>query len=30
MAVYFDHSGIVRKLENGPDPVFEPREHRRF
>lgn len=30
MAVYFDQSGIVRKLENGPDPVFEPREHRRF
>ncbi|WP_230407605.1 hypothetical protein [Undibacterium rivi] len=30
MAVYFDHAGIVRKLENGPDPVFEPRERRRF
>ncbi|WP_423708484.1 outer membrane protein assembly factor BamE domain-containing protein [Undibacterium sp. WLX3042] len=30
MAVYFDQDGIVRKLENGPDPVFEPREHRRF
>lgn len=29
MAVYFDQAGIVRKLENGPDPVFEPREHRR-
>ncbi|WP_395827031.1 outer membrane protein assembly factor BamE [Collimonas sp.] len=27
MTVYFDDSGIVRKLENGPDPRFE---HSRF
>jgi hypothetical protein len=24
MTVYFDKSGIVAKLENGPDPLFEP------
>jgi len=24
MHVYFDDSGIVRKLENGPDPKFDP------
>jgi len=23
MAVYFDSTGIVRKLENGPDPAFD-------
>lgn len=27
MTVYFDQAGIVRKLENGPDPRFE---HSRF
>lgn len=27
MTIYFDQSGIVRKLENGPDPRFE---HARF
>lgn len=27
MTVYFDEAGIVRKLENGPDPRFE---HSRF
>lgn len=24
MSVYFDNAGIVRKLENGPDPKFDP------
>lgn len=24
MSVYFDDAGIVRKLENGPDPKFDP------
>lgn len=24
MHVYFDHAGIVRRLENGPDPKFDP------
>ena len=24
MHVYFDNSGIVRRLENGPDPKFDP------
>ncbi|MCU6435211.1 outer membrane protein assembly factor BamE [Undibacterium sp. Jales W-56] len=28
MTVYFDQSGIVKKLENGPDPLFEPGERR--
>jgi outer membrane protein assembly factor BamE (lipoprotein component of BamABCDE complex) len=29
MAVYFDKSGIVRKLENGPDPLRDPGASRR-
>ena len=24
MSVYFDHAGVVRKLENGPDPRYQP------
>lgn len=28
MTVYFDQSGIVKKLENGPDPLFDPSERR--
>lgn len=28
MHVYFDDAGIVRKLENGPDPKFDPDRHR--
>ncbi len=24
MAVYFDQAGIVRKLQNGPDPKYDP------
>lgn len=27
MHVYFDHAGIVRRLENGPDPKFDPDRH---
>ncbi|MFZ6755092.1 outer membrane protein assembly factor BamE domain-containing protein [Undibacterium sp. Dicai25W] len=29
MAVYFDSNGIVRKLENGPDPAFDHEERGR-
>ena len=29
MHVYFDNAGIVRRLENGPDPKFDP-DRRRF
>jgi len=30
MSVYFDNAGIVRKLENGPDPKFDPDRGRFF
>jgi hypothetical protein len=30
MHIYFDKGGIVRRLENGPDPKRDPDRHRRF
>jgi hypothetical protein len=30
MHIYFDKAGIVRRMENGPDPKRDPDRHRRF